>query len=151
MQHDTTHSCVEVFAETRHDPHGATRHAISAGSSPPARMGRNWYSANALDAAPDVSPSVPLAFEPGATGTCMRIPATSSRMPGTSTTPRLAPVAVTETPGAEGNALHCVQNHLLGNPAPPQFFSAYAGAFANAVFSPSTVTWPVASPCAMRI
>ena len=81
----------------------------------------------------------------------MRIPATSSRTPGKQTTPRFAPVAVTETPGALGNALHCVQNHLLGNPAPPQFFSAYAGAFANAVFTPSTVTCPVASPCAIRI
>ena len=41
MQHTTSHSCVEVFAETRHEPHGATRHVTSAGSSPPARMGKN--------------------------------------------------------------------------------------------------------------
>ena len=46
------------------------------------------------------------------------------------------------------NWSHCIQNHFLGNP-PPQFFSAYAGAFSNLYILPSHSIHPEADPKAI--
>mmetsp|Transcript_3482 Transcript_3482/g.12481 ORF Transcript_3482/g.12481 Transcript_3482/m.12481 type:complete len:217 (+) Transcript_3482:2436-3086(+) len=101
-------SCEAFAARTLHEPHGATSHVSCAASNPPF---------SSLTGAKEM-------YSPD--GRCTAASATSSRTPGSTTTPRSPPVVVRVRPASAGSshALHCTHHHREGNPAPPQFFSA---------------------------